>query len=287
MKLFENKKSNELQDNIIEIINKYRKDLTAKTKAENSMKAWSGQSKLGLGMTGLSTITSFSGIIAVSAGVMVGSTGGLMFVAGLSGATVGLAYAGITKMISLYNEKRFNDIEKNNQYEYKVDQSFENKLKKSIENSTVLDQGLNIEQMDMLKNSIKGKNTLSVDEALTELKLPTTQKTLFKNKVADTLAENLESSIPKSFYSSRKESIKTGIGLTVAASGIAATVGAISAASIPVAGFGVIAAVGGLGWSGIRMVAEAYENMKLKREFEQKNKLTDKLNFKQSTLKPS
>lgn len=128
---------------------------------------------------------------------------------------------------------------------------------------------------DMLKlqRAVLNDNGTSLDSALKEINLPDTKfKKVFKENISGQLESSLERIMPKSFYSTRKESLKTGLGLTMAMGGAVAAVGGLSAASLMVTGLGVIGGVGALAWSGIRMAAEALENRQIKKHFENQNK---------------
>ena len=117
-------------------------------------------------------------------------------------------------------------------------------------------------------------NGTSLDAALKNMDLPDTKhKKVFKENISGQLEASIERILPKSFYSTRKESLKTGLGLTVAMGGAVAAVGGMTAASLMATGLGTIALVGATAWSGIRLAAEAIENRQIKKHFEKNDEI--------------
>lgn len=270
MTLFRKKTADEMQSKILDTIQDYRESLNAKTSHEEKMKSSNLKSTVGFLTMTASTLGGLGGIMAVAGGIIAGPVGGAVLVGSLGIATAAIAYAGVNAMVSTYHKSRLDKMAGIDN-EAVADNKFEQKMSKILSNTSD-HSGLSFNQMANLKHAVKNDDGMSLDNALKEMNLPDTKhKKVFKENISGQMEASLEKIIPQSFYSTRKESLKTGLGLTVAMGGAVAAVGGLSAASLMVTGLGVIGGVGALTWSGIRMAAEAIENRQIKKEFGVKN----------------
>lgn len=270
MTLFRKKTADEMQSKILDTIQDYRESLNSKTTHQEKMKSSNFKATVGfLTMTG-STLGGLGGIMAVAGGIIAGPVGGAVLVGSLGIATAALAYAGVNAMVSTYHKARLDKMAGIDN-EAISDNKFEQKMNKILSNTND-HSGLSFSQMANLKHAVKNDDGMSLDNALKSMNLPDTKhKTVFKENLSGQLEASLEKILPKSFYSTRKEVLKTGLGVTVAMGGAIAAVGGLTAASAMVTGLGVIASAGALAWSGIRMAAEAIENRQIKKQFSNKN----------------
>lgn len=270
MTLFRKKTADEMQDKIIQTISEYRESLNEKSNLENDIKSNNNKSLAAFSGMAVSSLGGTGALMAVSAGIIAGPVGGALFIGAVTIGTAALAYGLIKEVANVFNEKKLETFN-GSTMENKSDLAFEKKMN-AILFKTSDHASLTFKEMADLKHAVKNDDGMSLDNALKAMNLPDTKhKKVFKENISGELEAKLEKIVPESFYSSRKESLKTGLGLTVAMGGCIAAVGGISAASVMVTGLGVIAGVGALAWSGIRMAAEALENRQIKKEFGVKN----------------
>lgn len=271
MTLFRKKTAEEMQDKMISLIENYKGSLQLENHHNAKIKSSNIKAQVGLGVMGLSGMGALGGIIAIGTAAVAAPIGVAITTGAVTVGFAAMGYMGIQRLIKNHHE---GIVSKNNHDDFvdKAGRTFEKKLNKLLSNTEGL-SALNSDDMFKLKTSVLNDNGTSLDKALKEINLPDTKfKKVFKENISGQLEASLERIMPKSFYSSRKESLKTGLGLTVAMGGAVAAVGGMSAASLMVTGLGVIGGVGALAWSGIRMASEAIENRQIKKHFENQNK---------------
>lgn len=270
MSLFRKKTADDMQDKIIKTISDYKESLGEKERIENDIKLNDKKSLGSMIIVGLSSLGGCGALAAVSAGMIAGPVGGALFIGGVTIGSVAFGYSALKEISNIFNEKKLESFN-GSTMENKNDLSFEKKMN-AILFKTSDHASLTFKEMADLKHAIKNDDGMSLDKALREMNLPDTKhKKVFKESISGKLEASLERIVPQSFYSSRKESLKTGLGLTVAMGGGIAAIGGISAASLMVTGLGTIALVGATAWSGIRLAAEALENRQIKKHFANKN----------------
>lgn len=270
MSLFRKKTADEMQEKMIELIQDYKESVNIRNNHQQKAKSSNTKLQVGMAVMAGSGIGIMGTLVAVSAGVMAAP----LTVPVLTGTVVlgyaALGYTALHKLIKNHHEGilRKNDAD---DVAYKAGNTFERKINALISKTEGL-TALNSNDMYKLKSAVLNDNGTSMDNALREINLPDTKhKKVFKENISGQMEESLERIMPKSFYSTKKESLKTGLGLTVAMGGAIAAVGGISAASLMVTGLGVIASAGALTWGGIRLAAEAIENRQIKKHFTNKN----------------
>lgn len=271
MSLFKKKTADEMQDGMINLIDKYKDSLTLQDHHHEKIKSSDLKAQVGLGIMGLSGLGALGGIIAIGTAAVAAPVGVALTTGAVTVGFAAMGYMGIQRLIQRHHE---GIVSKNNHndFVYKAGNTFERKMN-ALLSKTEGHSALNNDDMFKLKNAVLNDNGTSLDKALREINLPDTKyKKVFKENISGQLEASLERIMPESFYSSRKESLKTGLGLTLAMGGAVAAVGGMSAASLMVTGLGVIGGVGALAWSGIRMAAEAIENRQIKKHFENQNK---------------
>lgn len=269
MSLFRKKTADEMQDRIIQTIQEYKDSFNARDVLEEKIK----ESRLKATVSFLAGSTmgvgGFVAVAAAAAGVIAAPVAMTALTIGTGVGWIGLGYAGINHLIKKHHEKAYYEADTSHAM-YKNERAFENKLNKIL--SKTEHGQLNHDEMFKLKMAVVNDTGTSLDQALRDMNLPDTKhKKVFKESISGKLEASVERILPKSFYSSRKESLKTGLGLTVAMGGGIAAIGGISAASLMVTGLGTIALVGATAWSGIRLAAEALENRQIKKHFTNKN----------------
>lgn len=271
MTLFRKKTADEMQDNMINLIEKYKDSLNLQDHHQNKIKSSDFKAQVGLGVMGLSGMGALGGIIALGTAAIAAPVAVALTTGAVTVGFAAMGYMGIQRLIQKHHE---GVVSKNNHddFVYKAGSTFEKKMNALLSN-TEGQSALKSDDMLKLKRAVLNDNGTSLDSALKEINLPDTKfKKVFKEDISGNLESSLERIMPKSFYSTRKESLKTGLGLTMAMGGAVAAVGGLSAASLMVTGLGVIGGVGALAWSGIRMAAEALENRQIKKHFENQNK---------------
>lgn len=271
MSLFKKKTADEMQDKIIETIQKYKDSFSKREVLEEKIKE--NKLKATIGFIGGATagVGGFLSVAAASAGIIAAPVAMTALTIGTGVGWIGLAYAGVHYLVKQHQEKEYYKADSHRAM-YKAEQSFENKINKILSKT---DHGeLSHDEMFKLKSAVINDNGTSLDNALKEMNLPDTKhKKVFKENIAGQLEASVERILPKSFYSTRKESLKTGLGLTVAMGGAVAAVGGMTAASLMATGLGTIALVGATAWSGIRLAAEAIENRQIKKHFEKNDEI--------------
>lgn len=270
MTLFRKKTADEMQDKIINTINEYRESFNQKSDIENDIKSNNMKSMAAFSTMALSSLGGTGALMAVSAGIIAGPVGGALFIGGVTIGTAAFGYGMIKEIANIFNEKKletFNGSTMENRNDLAFDKKMNAILFKTSDHAS-----LTFKEMADLKHAIKNDDGMSLDKALRDMNLPDTKhKKVFKENISGELEAKLEKIMPQSAYSTRKEMLKTGLGLTVGMGGGIAAIGGLSAASALVTGLGVIAGVGALAWSGIRMAAEAIENHQIKKKFGAKN----------------
>lgn len=270
MGLFRKKTADDMQEQIIKTISDYKEALGEKERIENNMKLNDKKSLGSMIVVGLSSLGGCGALVAVSAGMIAGPVGGALFIGGVTIGSVAFGYSALKEIANVFNEKKLESFNSST-LENKNDLSFEKKMN-AILFKTSDHASLTFKEMADLKHAVKNDDGMSLDKALREMNLPDTKhKKVFKENISGQMEASLERIMPKSFYSTRKEVLKTGLGLSVAMGGAIAAVGGITAASAMVTGLGIIAGTGALAWGGIRMAAEAIENRQIKKQFNNKN----------------
>lgn len=269
MTLFRKKTADEMQDKIIQTIQEYKDSFNARDVLEEKIKESRLKATVSFVAGATAGVGGFVAVAAAAAGVIAAPVAMTALTVGTGLGWIGLGYAGINHLIKKHHEKAYYEAGTSHSM-YKNERAFEKKLNKIL--SKTEHGQLNHDEMFKLKTAVVNDTGTSLDQALREMNLPDTKyKKVFKESISGQLEASVERILPQSFYSSRKESLKTGLGLTVAMGGGIAAIGGISAASLTVTGLGVIAGVGALTWSGIRMAAEAIENHQIKKHFAKKN----------------
>lgn len=259
-----------MQDQIIKTISEYKDSLGEKERIENDIKLNDKKSLGSMIVVGLSSLGGCGALAAVSAGMIAGPVGGALFIGGVTIGSVAFGYSALKEISNFFNEKKLESFN-GSTMENKNDLAFEKKMN-AILFKTSDHASLTFKEMADLKNAVKNDDGMSLDQALRDMNLPDTKnKKIFKENISGQMEASLERIMPESFYSTRKEMLKTGLGLSVAMGGGIAAIGGMSAASLMVTGLGVIAGVGALTWSGIRMAAEAIENSQIKKHYANKN----------------
>lgn len=245
MTLFRKKTADEIQDKIIQTIQEYKDSFNARDVLEEKIKESRLKATVSFVAGATAGVGGFVAVAAAAAGVIAAPVAMTALTIGTGVGWIGLGYAGINHLIKKHHEKAYYEAGTSHSM-YKNERAFENKLNKIL--SKTEHGQLNHDEMFKLKTAVVNDTGTSLDQALREMNLPDTKyKKVFK------------------------ESLKTGLGLTLAMGGGIAAIGGISAASLTVTGLGVIAGVGALTWSGIRMAAEAIENHQIKKHFAKKN----------------
>jgi hypothetical protein len=265
MTLFRKKTADEMQDKIINTINEYRASFNEKANIESNIKSNNIKSMAAFSTMAVSSLGGAGALMAVSAGIIAGPVGGALFIGGVTIGTAALGYGLIKELANVFNEKKLETLN-GSTMESKNDFDFERKMN-AILFKTSDHASLTFKEMADLQYAVKNDDGMSLDKALREMNLPDTKhKKVFKENISGQMEEKLEKIMPQAAYSSRKEMLKTGLGLTVGMGGGIAAIGGISMASALVAGLGVITLTGATIWSGIRMAAEAIDNHKIKKE---------------------
>jgi len=270
MSLFRKKTADEMQDKMIELIENYKDSVNLENNHKAKMQASDVKAQIGLGVMGVSGLGALGGIIAIGTAAIAVPTAVALTTGAVTVGFAAMGYMGIQRLIQKHHEKV---LMKNDQDDFvrKAGNTFEKKMN-ALLNKTEGQKSLNHDDMFKLQSAVLYDNGTSLDAALKNMSLPDTKhKKVFKENISGQLESSIERILPKSFYSTRKESLKTGLGLTVAAGGAIAAVGGLTAASLMATGLGTIALVGGTAWSGIRLAAEALENRQIKKHFEKQN----------------
>lgn len=269
MSLFRKKTADEMQDRIIQTIQDYKDSFNARDVLEEKIKESRLKATVSFVAGATAGVGGFVAVAAAAAGVIAAPIAMTALTVGTGIGWIGVAYAGINHLVKKHHEKAHYEAGTSHAM-YKNEQSFEKKLNKIL--SKTKHGKLNSDEMFKLKTAVVNDTGTSLDQALRDMNLPDTKhKKVFKESISGKLEESVERILPQSFYSTRKESLKTGLGLTIAMGGAIAAVGGISAASLMVTGLGVIASAGALTWGGIRLAAEAIENRQIKKHFANKN----------------
>lgn len=277
MTLFRKKTADEMQSKILDTIQEYRESLHEKQKIEEKVESSRFKAIAGMLTMSAASLGAFGVITVASSGLIAAPLAAAIVTASVPISGVALAYAGVNHLVRKYHESKLSNgfgiksMLTDEDFVKKAGSKFDKKIN-NILSQTSDHKRLQYSQLNELKKAIINDNGTSLDDALKAINLPDTKhKKVFKENVSGQLEASLEKIIPQSFYSTRKESLKTGLGLTIAMGGAVAAVGGLSAASLMVTGLGVIGGVGALAWSGIRMAAEAIENRQIKKQFANKN----------------
>lgn len=272
MSLFRKKTADEMQDKMIELIETFKDSVNLESTHRAKMNASDVKAQVGLGVMGAAGLGALGSIIALGTATVAAPVGLALATGATAIGFAAMGYMGIQRLIQNHHQKV---LTKNDQDDFvrKAGRTFEKKMN-ALLSKTEGHTSLSNSDMFKLQTAALYDNGTSLDAALKSMDLPDTKnRKIFRENMSGQLEASLERILPKSFYSTRKESLKTGLGLTVAMGGAVAAVGGMTAASLMATGLGTIALVGATAWSGIRLAAEAIENRQIKKHFEKNDEI--------------
>lgn len=282
MNLFKAKTADQLEEKLMNIVNGFSHTVGLKDEVTTKMKNAEGHIKLGtmggLGLGALGLVGGIASIPLIPAIATTAAIGGLTM-AGAAMATgsaalvTGLAYAGISKLYSKYQENKLGDITSKIFEEHRMkmeDIRFERKFSQKLHNQTdhkIYNQNIDLYSIkEAVKNGDMSRAKDLVRNIVDKVGLPEekNKKTLFKKPIADDLTNNLSN-----FFDNYKRKVHGlenqdkmanmehkmlgGVMFATAGAVIAGT-GLIALGSVGVMGGGLALSAAALAYTGIKAI---------------------------------
>lgn len=297
MSLFKAKTADQLEEKLMNLVNGYAKTLGLKEEVTTKMKNAEGHVKLGLmGGLGIGALGLVGGIAsiplmpAIATTAVIGgfTAAGVAILGGGAGMSVGLAYAGIGKLYTKYQESKLGDLTSRIFEDHRMkmaDNRFENKFSQKFHTDTdYAHYSGNLDIHSIVQAVKKGDMEQArgiVKEMVAQTDLPenkiTKKAPLFKEPIADDMSQKLgkffdtynqkisgQESIDKSWELGKK--MEKGL-LVSAGSILVAGAGVAALSSFAVATGGLGLSVAALGYMGIKKIQKMVEENKYSNKF--------------------
>lgn len=285
MNLFKSKITDDLEEKLMKIVNGFSHKVGIKDEVTTKVKNAEGHIKLGLmGGLGIGALGVVGGIAsiplmpAIATTAVIGgfTAAGIAILGGGAGMSVGLAYAGIGKLYTKYQESKLGDLTSKIFEEHRMrieDSNFERKFSDKFHKQTDYKTYSENLSLHSLTNAVKQGDMTQAQEivksivARAEMPEEKVKKQLFKEPAADELSKNLGNffdTYKRKLYGLENQSNqikaadKMGYGSLVAALGtFGAAAGLIAASSAVIATGGIAISVAAMGYVGIQAIKKA------------------------------